>query len=278
MKKYFLLLFLHLSLFAVKVAGQSKQGGYSLFKPVPKEQMREMATDRPDKTETPFTVDAGHYQIETSLFSYSKQHSEESKTSTYTLNAFEFNLGLTNSTALQFMMDTYVVEDEKTFVAPIKNRHQGIGDLTIRLKQNFLGNNTGNFAIALLPYLKLPTAKYKAHNMLEAGLMVPMHIKLPLEWSLSTQLEIDRLQDEEQHKPYTEFMQSLSLSHELFKDMDGIAETYYTYGFKKHQWTNYVNAALQYAVNSNCKLDAGLNYAVQHDAERSFFLGMAYRF
>jgi len=32
--------------------------------------MREMNTDRPDKTESPFTVDTGHFQIEADILSY----------------------------------------------------------------------------------------------------------------------------------------------------------------------------------------------------------------
>ena len=37
---------------------------FNLFNPVPKDLMRELAADRPDKTDCPFTVDAGHFQIE----------------------------------------------------------------------------------------------------------------------------------------------------------------------------------------------------------------------
>src|SRR5687768_7839887 len=47
------------------------KSGYHLFNSTPREQMREMSTDRPDKTESPYTVDAGHFQIEMDLFSYS---------------------------------------------------------------------------------------------------------------------------------------------------------------------------------------------------------------
>src|SRR5258705_12315085 len=43
---------------------------YNLFNPAPRELMREMATDRPDRTESPYTVDAGHYQLEIDVFSY----------------------------------------------------------------------------------------------------------------------------------------------------------------------------------------------------------------
>ncbi len=35
------------------------KGSYNLFKPTPREFMRGMSTDRPDQTESPYTVDAG---------------------------------------------------------------------------------------------------------------------------------------------------------------------------------------------------------------------------
>src|SRR5881396_2721309 len=43
---------------------------YTLLNPPPREWMREMSTDRPDKTESAFTVDAGHFQVEADILSY----------------------------------------------------------------------------------------------------------------------------------------------------------------------------------------------------------------
>lgn len=51
-------------------AADKKQ--YSLFQPTPNAQLREMSTDRPDKTESPYTVDAGRFQIETDLVAYTR--------------------------------------------------------------------------------------------------------------------------------------------------------------------------------------------------------------
>ncbi len=256
---------------------QAKTGKYSLFKPVPKDQMRELATDRPGITETPYTVDAGHFQYETALLNYGIQRAEGLKTKTFTINELDFHVGLTNSTALQLMLDTYMIEQEQVRSTGKKTNKEGIGDLTFRLKQNLMGNDGGNFSIALLPYFTLPTAKQADNNKVEVGVMVPMELKLPAEWTLGVQLEVDRLKDKDKNALHTEVLQAISLSHGIVKDLDGIAETYQTYEFKKHQWTNYVNAGLQYAVNSNCKFDAGLSYGLQHDAQRNFFLGLAYR-
>lgn len=258
-------------------AQQAKTGKYFLFRPVPKSQMREMATDRPGITETPITVDAGHFQYETALINYGIERAEGIKTKTYTINDLDFHVGLTNSTALQLMLDSYIVEEEQERSTGKKIRNEGLGDLTFRLKQNLRGNDGGNFSIALLPYFTLPTARNSDNNKVEAGLMLPMEFKLPAEWTLGLQLEVDRLKDKDKNALHTEVLQAISLSHSVIGALDGVAETYQTYEFKKHQWTNYVNAALQYAVNSNCKFDAGLSYGLQHDAQRSFFLGLAYR-
>src|SRR5690349_13678522 len=45
-------------------AAADSGGSYTLLHPTPRGQMREMSTDRPDTTESPISVDAGHVQIE----------------------------------------------------------------------------------------------------------------------------------------------------------------------------------------------------------------------
>ena len=58
---------------AILVAGPAlgaDKSSYTLFNPTPDRLLRDMTTDRPDVTESPFTVDAGHIQIESNLFGY----------------------------------------------------------------------------------------------------------------------------------------------------------------------------------------------------------------
>src|ERR1039458_2338197 len=54
---------LHMAAQETKAVPPDKNG-YNLFNPTPDEYMREMSPDRPDKTDSPFTVDAGHFQLE----------------------------------------------------------------------------------------------------------------------------------------------------------------------------------------------------------------------
>ncbi len=239
--------------------------------------MRDMDTDRPDITEAPATVDAGHLQIETDLINIERQRSESKDQTTTLINQFNLKVGLTTSTALQIGFQSYGVQREQEHIGD-QTTSRGVGDLTLRLKQNIVGNNQGSFALALLPYVKFPTSKYDRQSRFEGGFVVPMQLKLPGEWKLGMQLEGDRLKDKEINAMHTEFLQSLTISRKVAKGLDGMAETYYTYDFKGKQWANFLNAAMQLDAAKNLKLDAGLNYGLQHAAEKTYFLGMAVRF
>ncbi|GGI23802.1 hypothetical protein GCM10008119_09480 [Pedobacter mendelii] len=235
-----------------------------------------METDRPGITESPITIDAGHLQYESDLFRLERQQSDEALTNTFLFNQSNLKLGLTNSTALQLVVQSYTYQTEKSGDGTIE-RAQGFGDITLRIKQNLLGNDKGNFAIAVLPYIKFPTSKVEKENRYEGGLIIPMALKLPNEWKLGIQMEVDRLQNTEDAGLHTELLQSLSIEHDLVKHLSGSAETYYSYDLAHHHWNNFLNAALQLELAKNVKVDGGLNYGIQHDAMKSYFLGLSFR-
>lgn len=258
-------------------AQQSSKSSYSLFHPVPKNLMREMETDRPDVTESPFTVDAGHFQIETDLARLIKEKTESQQINTLLINQINLKIGITNSTSIQLGFQSYGRKEEKELSSETKTVQHGFGDLNLRIKQNVIGNDKVNFALAILPYIKFPTSKYDDQSRLEGGLIVPMSYKLPCEWTLGLQVEADRLKDKDQSAMHTEFLQSLTISHPIIKGLAGIAETYYRYDFKAHEISNFINAAVQVDVLEDFKLDAGLNFGIQHTAEKHYFFGLSYR-
>jgi hypothetical protein len=256
----------------------TKKSFFHLLNPVPKDKMRDMETDRPDVTESPFTVDAGHFQYETDLVKFKRERDEISSLHTILINQADLKLGLTNSTDLQVVIQTFGKQRELDLATGNQTTSHGLGDLTIRLKQNLLGDDKGKFAIAILPYLKFPTSEFDEEERYEGGLIIPMQLKLPNDWKLAFQVEGDRLQNKHDRHLHTEFLQSIALSHEILKGLDGIAETLYTYDFKHHQWANFLNAAMQLSLAQNFKLDAGFNYGVQTDAEKTYFIGTSFRF
>ncbi|UKT65834.1 transporter [Pedobacter mucosus] len=275
MKKFYLFLFAIFLINNVSLAQSDKH--YSLFHPVPKASLREMETDRPDVTESPITVDAGHFQFESDLGRLDRSVSNSSSINTYLLNQANLKLGITNSTAIQVVVQSFAFSNEKEFDSGNIERNHGFGDLIVRIKQNLLGNDKGKFAISILPFIKFPTSNAEEDEQYEGGIIVPMSLKLPGEFHLGMQIEADRLQDDEGTALHNQLLQSLTLSHQLAKHLDGIAETYYTYDLKASHWNNFLNAALQLEIAKDVKIDGGLNYGIQHDAMKSYFVGLSFR-
>src|SRR5688572_4137918 len=137
------------------------KSGYHLFNPTPREQMREMSTDRPDKTESAYTVDAGHFQIEMDVFTYSydRYNSERRDVRAESLSIAPMNLkaGLWNNVDLQLVLETYNSVRIRDRDSGTVEKHRGFGDMIPRLKINLWGNDGGRTAFAIMPYLKLPT-------------------------------------------------------------------------------------------------------------------------
>ncbi|WP_316763169.1 transporter [Pedobacter aquatilis] len=269
------LIFAIFCLISFNALGQKKQS-YSVLKPVPNDSLREIETDRPDVSESPKTVDAGHFQIETDLFRFQRQRKEQGRTDEYVFNQMNIKLGLTRSTAIQLNFGSYAVTKDFDDEGQVE-RSSGFGDLTLRVKQNLLGNDRGNFAIALLPYLKFPTSKAELQREYEGGIIIPMSIKVGDEWKLGMQVEADRLKDEEGKGHHNELLQTLTLSHSLKKNVEAIIETYYTYEIKAAHFENFLNAALQVELSKDILLDGGLNYGLQHEARKSYFVGLSIR-
>src|SRR5688572_19073670 len=84
---------------------------YALFDPTPRELMREMSTDRPDTTESPYTVDAGHVQFELSFFDYAHNDDDGVRTETLSVLPSNVKIGLLNNVDVQFVFTPYVREE-----------------------------------------------------------------------------------------------------------------------------------------------------------------------
>ena len=125
-----------------------KQKGYHLFNPTPKDAMREFSIDRPDVTESPQTVDAGHFQFEGDLLKWTKESGGKAPRTIAFLNGL-YKMGLSHSWDVQVGIELYNIyhnpEAEKI--------DEGYGATTIRLKHNFWGNDGDKkSALGIIPY------------------------------------------------------------------------------------------------------------------------------
>lgn len=259
---------------------------YTLFNPVPDRLLRDLTTDRPDITESPFTVDAGHIQFESTIFGYTRTARDVDGTvaDIYEIGTTNVRIGLTNNTEAGFIWQPYGVVH--THGGPNGATTQsGIGSLELRGKVNLWGNDTFDktgWALALLPFVILPTDRHNGISLefAEGGLIVPLSIKLPDKFELTTNIGVDWTRNDAVDDYHAEALASASLSYE-WTDKLG---TYYEVAGRFNTGdprgdTVVLGTGVTYQPSKNVQFDAGINVGVTRAADRiNPFAGVSVRF
>lgn len=267
---------------AVALAGDAHgdKSQYTVFNPTPDGAMRDMDTDRPDKTESPHTVDAGHIQIEMDLATYTRDKEDGVRTETLDILPFNFKIGLTNQSDIQFVYGSYSrvhVEGPDG----LKTTDAGAGDLVIRYKQNLWGNDGGKTAFGLMPFVKIPTSTLEdANDSVEGGLIVPLAIELGKGINLGMMTEVDILRDSTDTGYEPTFVNSATMSFELTKKLGLYTEVYTERSAEDSARTIVtLDAGITYAVTDNLQLDTGVAVGVTDAADDfNVFAGLSRRF
>ncbi len=244
---------------------------YNLFNPTPREQRREMSADRPDFTESPYTVDAGAVQVEMSLFDYSRDGDAEA----WSVFPANLKVGLLNSTDLQVVLSPYVKEDDGADTA------DGLGDTEVRLKVNLWGNDSGETAFAFMPFVKIPTGSGDLTNdRIEGGLIFPFAMSLSERVGLGLMFEADFVFDDVSGDYNSEFITTGVLGFDVtdrvgtYVELIGIASTASDVDYRA-----IIGAGATYSISGDVSLDAGLNIGLTGDTgDLNFFSGITFRF
>lgn len=258
------------------------KSGSTLFQPTPRECMRELSTDRPDKTESPYTVDAGHLQLEMDFANFTASDIGGVRTRAWNVAPVNLKVGLLNQVDLQFIFDGYLrVRTHDNKARPKTGTQSGLGDVTTRLKINLWGDDRGATAFALLPFIKFPTSTNGlGNNAVEGGALFPLAVKLPAEFDLGTEAGIGILRDGAGDGRHGEFIQSITVGHAIAGKWSGYAEFFSSLSTERHAgWVATVDAGVAYLVTENIQLDAGCNFGVTQAADAfNPFTGISIRF
>lgn len=262
------------------------KSSYSLFNPTPDGQLRDLTTDRPDTTESPFTVDAGHFQVESNLFGYTRSRPapDGTVTDSYEIGTTNVRIGVTSNVELNLIWQPYGVVH--THLQPFGSMTQsGIGSLDVRTKINLWGNDTfekTGTALALLPYVSLPTDRHNgiSDEHVQGGLIVPLAIKLSDKLDLGLNGGIAAVRDDGASSYHTEYAATASLAYD-WNDKFG---TYYEVAARFHTEDPrgdvvMLGTGFLYKLDKNLQLDAGINFGVTPAADRiNPFIGLSRRF
>jgi Putative MetA-pathway of phenol degradation len=262
---------------SVVTDGQDKSR-YNLLDPTPVNLLREFATDRPDKTETPTTVDAGHYQLEMDFATFTLDRANGVRTEVWNVAPLNLRIGLLNNVELSLVFDSYFHVNEE---AGITSTMSGVGDFTTRVKINLWGNDGGQTAFALLPVIKFPTnTDGLGNNSVEGGVIFPFSVKLPWKIDMGMGTGIAFARNESGSSYHAEFLNSVTFGHEIIGKLSGYCEFFANVSTERDSdWIGTVDLGLTYALTENLQLDCGCNIGVTHAADDfNAFSGISIRF
>lgn len=235
------------------------------------QEMRELSTDRPDKTESAYTVDKGHFQAEIDLWNMGFSKDEAGATSRGgNIGLINAKMGLTDASDLQVILQPLAQEGSET----------GFGDTIIRFKQNLFGaSGQEPWAFALMPYVKLPTQVAKlGESKTEGGLIALYASTLADEIGFGAMLEWDRVANADAGY-HNEWVQTVTFSHDIFGELGGYAELYSMFSSEAGAtWASTFDFGFTYGIAQNVQLDAGINIGLTDAAEDlNPFLGLSFK-
>ena len=283
MKQFFLLLFL-LPAMSYAQAPQKPSpydsAHFSWRKSVPRNRLRELQPDRPGITESPFTVDAGHAQVEMDAFRLSNSGSGNNDKSREMHLAYTMlKLGLSRRTDLQLEVPLYSMAKQRpTGSSDWQERNSGFGDVTLRVKHNFVGDDQdGSLAAAVIGFVRLPTGGQVGSGSMEYGVVLPIDLELSDDINLEAQLETDLNYDRELARRFVRLMPSAALEWDFTKKVGIVIEGVTQWNTEQRRWQASTNIAPIFKVTDNLQLDLGTHLALNRLSDHEYFVGFTFR-
>ncbi len=233
---------------------------------------RDLSTDRPDQTESPYTVERGRTQAEFQLVSVGREAGGAG--SAWQFAGLNLKRGLGKSVDLQFVFPG--VES----VPDGADRESGVGDLTIRLKWNGKGNDAEGYAVGLMPYVTLPTgAESFTADGVEAGLIAPLAASLPGGWGLGLMAQGDLVRDGDGEGAHGEGFFTATVGRDLAGALGGFVELAARLRpAVEGPDPAFLDVGVTYGFTEDTQLDAGVQWGLSDGAEdHRFFMGYTFR-
>ena len=267
------------------------KSAYTLFHPVPDDQQRAFNPDRPSTTTGPFTVDAGHVQLEASFAQYTHDRSAAAAGGDggYQVSAgpAEVRVGLTEHTEVDLTLMPFLYQhtpaaagvaaapttgSKATRGAASPAYASGFGDLQLQAKLNLLGDDGGDVAFAIVPYLTLPTAsatKGLGTGRAQGGVILPAQANLPADFVLAGQVEFDFPRNDADTTTGFDVLHTVELSHPIAGPLDAFGEYVGVAPVRLgHGYQAYANTGLTYQIGDNLQLDAAVDLGLSRDTPR----------
>ena len=253
---------------------------FSLFKPVPRRLLRELQPDRPGITDNPFTVDAGHVQLELDAFRLiNNRESQDPRERELHVGYSIIKVGLSRRTDFHVELPLHnVVKTRPAETKGWQERQAGFGDVTLRLKHNFLGDKQdGSFAMAAIGYACLATGGAVGSGAPEYGLTLPTDLELSNKANLEIQLQTDLLYDRNAARRYVRLLPGAALEYDFTEKFGVVSEAVAQWNTLERRWQASLNFAPILMLTDDLQFDLGTHVPLNSRSEQHYFVGVTVR-
>ncbi len=141
---------------------------HHLFNRAPREALRPLAPEP-----HPYTTEPGWFQIEIDPLNFTYNRDGDERTYAFEVPVL-FKAGVLENVDFHIGVDAFVWEKVRDRDTRQRERDHGFGDLTLASKINLWGNDGGDSAASVYPFLVLPTARHDlGPDGVEGGVMLP---------------------------------------------------------------------------------------------------------
>jgi hypothetical protein len=248
--------------------GSADKSQYTLFNPVPDNQLRDMDTDRPNRTNTPTTIDAGHVQFEVGGFDYTfdrdKYQGANSRSDDFNFGEVNARVGVTDHIEVNVLVDPLDVVRNTDFTAGVSQRQSGVGDVIVGGKINLIGaesiDDPWTVSLAVQPEFKFPSARRNIGNgHAEASLGVPLAVNLPDGFHFSFQTTPGWERNDTNTGDRLGWQNAVSVDRNVIPNLDLYVEYWSHLSTARHQIAQQtIDVGVLYTVNSSLQIDTGL--------------------
>jgi hypothetical protein len=234
-----------------------------------------ICTDRPAKANAVCTVPRGRFQIESSAAGWSRLEEGATRIDTLTAGSSVLKYGLSDRSDLQVGLTPYVrIRSEGRTTS-------GVGDVVVRYKQRLSGDGAP-IQVALIPFVKLPTAKRGIGNRkLEGGLAASASFSLGGGVTATVGPELDLLADGDGRGRHVALVNVVNMSMPVAPRLTLAGELWSNLTFDPAGTAKQASAdtAVAYAVSNRTQLDMGINAGLTRDTpDLELYAGMSLRF
>ena len=232
---------------------------------------------RPGATESAISVPTGHLQIETEIASHTHDEEGGDKATGWSAAATAFRYGLAHGVDAELIVAPYLHEAIDS--GGMKDTASGVGDVTIRVRRTFLGQDGDGPSLGLICYVTLPTAQNGlGAEDVEGGALLAGGFDLSDKWNVAWTVGAAAI-SAAKNEYHGEVSGALTLGYAIDDRWGAFGEIAASKADDDSEAAVSFDIGATYLVNDVTQLDVGANFGVADAADDlTLFIGWAHRF